>query len=401
MMGLLLVMAFWQAAPDCGKPLAAGLEAYGRKDYDQALILFRTAMQCDPKLVSAPLALANLYAERGNDGEALGALLQVLRIDPKNVLALRASSYLYLKNGLHSQALPLLESLTMAVPEAADGHADLAAVYAAGGKRVEAEREFKRALELEPKSFAAVAGLGNVLARAGEHEAAMPLLRKAVALQPRAYEGHFLLGSALNRLGQFEEASAELEAASKLGGENEPQVFYQLARAWGGLGKATARTAALARFSELTKREKESVEGQRRAAALIDEARVQVQAGDLENAAQRLEMARELKPGDATLLFRLAGLNFDLERYGVAREYAQTAISISPATWLYHYLLGLVDQKEKRWADAKASLEVAAKLGPTEAAVFNALGEVLTELRDQPAAAAAFERAVKLAPVKQ
>jgi len=401
MMGLLLVMAFWQAAPDCGKPLAAGLEAYGRKDYDQALILFRTAMQCDPKLVSAPLALANLYAERGNDGEALGALLQVLRIDPKNVLALRASSYLYLKNGLHSQALPLLESLTMAVPEAADGHADLAAVYAAGGKRVEAEREFKRALELEPKSFAAVAGLGNVLARAGEHEAAMPLLRKAIALQPRAYEGHFLLGSALNRLGQFEEASAELEAASKLGGENEPQVFYQLARAWGGLGKATARTAALARFSELTKREKESVEGQRRAAALIDEARVQVQAGDLENAAQRLEMARELKPGDATLLFRLAGLNFDLERYGVAREYAQTAISISPATWLYHYLLGLVDQKEKRWADAKASLEVAAKLGPTEAAVFNALGEVLTELRDQPAAAAAFERAVKLAPVKQ
>jgi len=401
MMGLLLVMAFWQAAPDCGKPLAAGLEAYGRKDYDQALILFRTAMQCDPKLVSAPLALANLYAERGNDGEALGALLQVLRIDPKNVLALRASSYLYLKNGLHNQALPLLESLTMAVPEAADGHADLAAVYAAGGKRVEAEREFKRALELEPKSFAAVAGLGNVLARAGEHEAAMPLLRKAIALQPRAYEGHFLLGSALNRLGQFEEASAELEAASKLGGENEPQVFYQLARAWGGLGKATARTAALARFSELTKREKESVEGQRRAAALIDEARVQVQAGDLENAAQRLEMARELKPGDATLLFRLAGLNFDLERYGVAREYAQTAISISPATWLYHYLLGLVDQKEKRWADAKASLEVAAKLGPTEAAVFNALGEVLTELRDQPAAAAAFERAVKLAPVKQ
>ena len=188
-----------------------------------------------------------------------------------------------------------------------------------------------------------------------------------------------------------------MEQASKLGGENEPQVFYQLARAWGGLGKATARTAALARFSELTKREKESAEGQRRAAALIDEARALLQTGDLENAANRLEMARELKPGDATLLFRLAGLNFDLERYGVAREYVQAAISISPATWLYHYLLGLVDQKEKRWADAKASLEVAAKLGPNEAAVFNALGEVLLELGDRAAAAAAFERAAKLA----
>ena len=401
MIGLLLVVAFWQTAPDCGKPVAAGLEAYGRKDYDQALILFRTAMQCDPKLVTAPLALANLYAERGNDGEALGTLLQVLQIEPNNVLALRAASYLYLKNGLHNKALPLLEALVIAVPDAPDGHADLAAVYAAGGKRAEAEKEFRRAIELQPNSFAAAAGLGNVLARAGDHEAAMPLLRKAVALQPGAYEGHFLLGSALNRLGRFEEASVELERASKLGGENEPQVFYQLARAWGGLGKAAERTAALARFSELTRREKESEEAARRGGALIDEARALLQAGDLESAAKRLELARELKPGDATLLFRLAGLNFDLERYGVAREYAQAAISISPATWLYHYLLGLVDQKERRWADAKTSLEVAAKLGPSETVVFNALGEVLVELGDRAAAALAFERAGKIAPVKQ
>ncbi len=383
MIGVMLVVAFWQGAPDCGKSVAAGLEANGRKDYDQALILFRAAMECDPKLVSAPLAVANLYAERGNDGEALRALLQVLQIEPKNVLALRAASYLYLKNGLHNKALPLLEELVIVSPEAADGHADLAAVYAAGGKRAEAEKEFRRALELEPKSFAAVAGLGNVLARAGEHEAAMPLLRRAVALQPEAYEGHFLLGSALNRLGQFAEASVELVAASKSGGENEPQVFYQLGRAWGGLGRGEERKAALARFSELTRREKESEEGARRAAALIDEARTLMQAGDLENAAKRLELARELKPGDATLLFRLAGLNFDLERYGVAREYAQAAISISPTTWLYHYLVGLVDQKERRWADAKASLEVAAKLGPNEAVVFKALGEVLVELGER------------------
>ncbi|HYI93100.1 MAG TPA: tetratricopeptide repeat protein [Bryobacteraceae bacterium] len=72
---------------------------------------------------------------------------------------------------------------------------------------------------------------------------------------------------------------------------------------------------------------------QRKAAAWI--ARTLLQAGDLENAAKRLEFAREAKPGDATLLFRLAGLNFDLQRYDIAREYAQAAISISPATWLY------------------------------------------------------------------
>ena len=397
MITLLLAFALAQTAPDCGKLFNTGLQEYQRKDLSQALIAFRAAVECDPKLVQAHLAIANIYAERGNDGEALAALLQALQIEPKNVLALRAASNLYLQNGLHIKALPLLESLVTVTPKAADAHADLAAVYAASGNRQGAETEFRRALELQADYFPALAGLGNLLARAGD-DAAMPLLRKATQLRPRAYAGHFLLGSALNRLGQFEEARTELEQASKRGGENEPQVFYQLARAWGGLGKAPERKLALARFSELTKKEKDDTELQRKAAAWIDEARALLQAGDLEKAAARMELAREVRPGDATLLFRLASLNFDLQRYDAAREYVQAAISISPATWLYHYLLGLVERSANHLTDARASLETAAKLQSTEAPVFNALGEVLIQQGERQAAIAAFERAVKLAP---
>jgi len=46
---------------------------------------------------------------------------------------------------------------------------------------------------------------------------------------------------------------------------------------------------------------------------------------------------------------------------------------------LYHYLLGLVEQSANRLPDARESLETAAKLQPTEAPVFNALGQVLLE----------------------
>ncbi len=395
---LLLALALAQAAPDCHKSFAEGFQEYQRKDLSQALIAFRAAVQCDPKMVQAHLAIADIYAERGNESEALAALLQALRIEPKNELALRAASNLYLKNALHNKALPLLETLVLVVPNSTDAHADLAAVYAASGDRKGAEKEFRRALELQTDYFPALAGLGNLLARAGEDAVAMPLLRKATLLQPQSYEGHFLLGSALNRLGQFEEARNELEQASKIGGENEPQVFYQLARAWGSLGKTAERKAALSRFSELTKREKEDIELQRKAAVWIDEARTLLQAGDLEKAAARLDLARETKPGDATLLFRLAGLNFDLQRNDMAREYVQAAISISPATWLYHYLLGLVERSANHLADSRASLEMAVKLQPTEAPAFNALGEVLLEQGERQAAIAAFEKAVKLAP---
>jgi len=398
MNALLLAFALVQSAPDCGKYFSAGLQEYQRKDLSQALISFRTAVRCDPKLVQAYLAIADIYAERGNENEALAALLQALQIEPKNVLALRAASDLYLRNDQHLKALPLLETLALLTPKSADVHADLAAVYATKGDHKSAETEFRRALELQADNFPALAGLGNLLARAGDDAAAMPLLRKAVQLKPQAYEGHFLLGSALNRLGQFEEARTELEQASRLGGENDSRVFYQLARACGGLGNAAERRAALTRFSELTKKQKDDDELQRQAAAWIDEARVLLHAGDLEKASARLELAREARPGDATLLFRLAGLNFDLQRYDAAREYIQAAISISPSTWLYHYLLGLVEQSTKHLADARASLETAAKLQSTEAPVFNALGEVLLEQGERQAAIAAFEKAVKLAP---
>lgn len=398
MNALLLAFVLVQTAPDCGKHFAAGLQEYQRKDLNKALIAFRMAAQCDPKLAQAYLAIADIYAERGNDGEALAALLQALEIEPKNVQALRAAANLYLRNDEHRKALPLLETLAPLTPQSAEAHADLAAVYATKGDHKSAETEFRRALELKADYFPALAGLGNLLSRAGDDKAAMPLLRKAVQLRPKAYEGHFLLGAALNRLNQFEEARTELELASKLGGANDSRVFYQLARAWGGLGKAPERRAALARFSVLAKKQNDDEELQRKAAAWIDEARALLQAGDLENAAARLELAREVKQGDATLLFRLAGLNFDLQRYDAAREYVQAAISISPATWLYHYLLGLVERSANRLTDARASLETAAKLQSTEAPVFNALGEVLIEQGERQAAIAAFEKAVKLAP---
>lgn len=90
----------------------------------------------------------------------------------------------------------------------------------------------------------------------------------------------------------------------------------------------------------------------RRAAKLLEEARELLQSGDLEGAGQRLELAR------------------------VVREYAQAA-------WLNRYLLGLVKKGGNRLPDAKASLEAAARLNPSETPVLNALGEVVL-LQERP-----------------
>lgn len=63
-----------QASPSCQILFFLGLARYRLKQPDPALIAFRFAVECDPKLLPAHLALGEAYAERHNDSEALAAL---------------------------------------------------------------------------------------------------------------------------------------------------------------------------------------------------------------------------------------------------------------------------------------------------------------------------------------
>ena len=103
-----------------------------------------------------------------------------------------------------------------------------------------------------------------------------------------------------------------------------------------------------------------------------------------------MEEARELRPSDDRILFRLASVQYDLQRYDPARNYAQEAISLAPSDWPYHYLLGLIDKELPAMAGSQSSLEVAARLNPSAADVHNALGEVALLPGDLQRAMAAF-----------
>ena len=111
-----------------------------------------------------------------------------------------------------------------------------------------------------------------------------------------------------------------------------------------------------------------------------------------------MEEARQLRPSDDKLLFRLASLQYDLQRYDLARSFAQEALALAPSEWLYHYLAGLIAKAAGQWPEARASLETAARLNASAAEVQNALGEVSQHDGDRERAIAAFERAVSLNP---
>lgn len=389
-----------EQSPRCEILFYLGLARYRLRQADAALIAFRSAVECDPKLLPAHLAMAEAYSERHNDSEALKAYEQVLSLDPQNAEALSGAGNLYLKNQASGKAVELLKKLVALNDRDADAHAGLAAALAAFGERQRAEEQFRIALKLRPDHASALMGLGNLSLKNGEEDQAIELLRKAVQAAPSAFEPRFLLGSAYNRQGRYQDALAELQRAVQQGA-NEAEVYYHLARAYGGLGRREDRAQALARFAQLTKKSKEDAEGQRRALAMMEEAKTLVDAGDLHLATARMEEARELWPSDDRLLFRLASLYYDLQRYDSAEAFAQEAISLAPSEWLYHYLDGLAARGAGRWPLARKSLETAARLNSSAAEVQNALGEVAQHDGDRESAIRAFERAVALKPEEQ
>jgi tetratricopeptide (TPR) repeat protein len=345
---------------------------YRPKQVDAALIAFQSAVRCDPNRVLAQLALAEALAEKGNHNEALAAYTRVLTLEPGNTSALQGAAAIYLRGKIHNKAVEVLEQLVRAAPSDPQAHADLGSEYIAMGNQEAAELQFQEALRLKPNYPSALLGLANVHLRKGEEAQAIALLKKVVNLVPNAFEPRFLLGSAYNRLGRYQDALAELQHAQRLGG-NDSELYYHLARAYGGLGKPEERTQALAQFTALTSKAKEDTEARRRTLKLVEEAKALVNSGDLNAAVARLEEARELRPPDDQLLFRLASLHYDLQRDGVARTYAEEAISLAPTEWLYHYLLGLIETRSRRWVQAQSSLETALRLNPSSADVHNAL----------------------------
>jgi len=189
----------YKASPNCEILFFIGMARYRLKQSEPALIAFRSATECDPKLIPAHLALAEAYTERHNDTEGLAAYDRVLSIEPRNAAALSGAANIYLKGKSHPRTVELLETLVEVAASDPDAHADLAAAYAAAGDRQRAEDQFRIALKLRPNHASALMGLGNLSLKNGEEERAIELLQKAVQAAPNAFDHISPVSSSLVR----------------------------------------------------------------------------------------------------------------------------------------------------------------------------------------------------------
>jgi tetratricopeptide (TPR) repeat protein len=384
-------------SPRCEVYFFIGLTQYRLKRLDDAITSFASSVACNPRFAVGERALGDAYGTKGEDNRALAAYEAALKIQPDDPETLRTASHLYIKHELNTPALPLLERYVKLQPNDVEARADLGSVYAATGQFEKAEQQFRMALSLNPESPAAVLGLGGLYLKTNRTEQAVPLLSKATKLAPDAAKPFSLLGLAYNRLGRYAEAAAALEQAASRSAD-DADTYYQLAHAYGHLGRLEDKAKAIARFTKIKTSGEKLFESRHEAARLAVMVQPVVEQKDFVTALQMMEKAHQLDPENEEVWFRLASLYYDVQKYELARDFAERLVVRAPSEWRYLYVLGQVEVATGQWDQARASLERVVQLHPGAAEAYNELGNLAMKQSKPAEAIKAYEQAVKMNP---
>lgn len=152
--------------------ITAGNADFEKKQYDDAVLAYRKALQKDPRSGEASFRLAMTYMRQSKTPEAYAQLRQTVATDATHAKAAAQLADLtiaaYLSTGgrdknLYDSAVKLIEQLRKRDPESADAHRLQGHLYQTERKLDEAEASFRRAAAARPKNPDILTGLAQTL----------------------------------------------------------------------------------------------------------------------------------------------------------------------------------------------------------------------------------------------
>lgn len=118
--------------------------------------------------------------------------------------------------------------------------------------------------------------------------------------------------------------------------------------------------------------------------------------GKHEDALAILELLILEDPSNVSALEEVADNELSLERYDRAETAATQAVSLDPASYTGHYILGFVRSHQERWEEAHKRLKEANRLKPNNPEILRCLGWVLFNMQQRPQGIVTLERALNL-----
>ncbi len=279
---------------------------------------------------------------------------------PRNLYNIETGELNYrIAHSYRSASLPPLAPSDRMRVETAEGRYALGRAFLGKSLPSEAEAEFAAAGRADPLHVASRLEEANLLLRRGMVLKAVRILEEVLARQRPEPRAHFLLGQAYHQQGLPDEALAAVKRAV-----------------------ATAPT---------------EVEYRLRLATLLRE------RGELKEAQNEFEAARQLRPVDPNVLIPLADLRLaqgDSEAaLALLRPILADAGQSPPTTRArIQHLMGLAHLQAKRYGDAVTALEGAVRLAPLNPAIRLDLSQAYEVSGNLERAATTLERLLILDP---
>ena len=149
--------------------------------FNEAEVLFASAVRGDNRFVGPHMNLAYLYTLRGQPTKTISELREVLRLDPKNSEALDRLARLLLAQKQIDEGIEVIEQGETSQTLSAPLLVLLGDAYLKKGDATRAEESYERALLQEREQTDAVLGLARVSQFKGDDSAALVHLGRARA----------------------------------------------------------------------------------------------------------------------------------------------------------------------------------------------------------------------------
>lgn len=251
--------------------------------------------------------------------------------------------------------LALLLSFASVLPAQSNSDSQLDEIFHRGaeamaaGQVAAAEADFKRATEVAPDFAPAFLDLGLAQLRQNKLEDAITSIGKALKLDPNSRGAHMFLGIAEYQRHHIPEAVDNLQAAIT----DDPTSVQALL--WLGI--------------------------------------VEMNAGHPERAIEPLDKAVALDPKNEDVL------DYRVQAHLAVAKQSYTALyRLDPASWRLHRLNAVIDAQADNHKQAAQEYEMAIKLAPNQAELYEGLGWEYQALGEIPQAQQAFAEQLKLTP---
>ena len=324
------------------------------REYDTAETALKALTRVMPFEPSFHKQLAELYRELERPQEAIDAYQRVVKINPRDIRALTALGHLYLGTDKLIEAQQTFTQILKWIPDDINGTFGIGLVHQELARQILAEKG-ERTAEVDTHFTASETYLQKTITAAkNRSENAQNRAQRRVYLN--------IVNNALNALGQVYISFEKFEAAEKA-------------------------------FTQLLSQNPRHVDGTYSIAAIYQT------RGEFEKAEKYLRRTLKLMPDHAHALNALAYLYAEQgTNLSEAEDLVQRALQKSPTNGAYLDTLGWVFFKQKRFAEAVETLELANQYLPNTVEILMHLGDAYRKNNEPQKARQTLEQAQTIEP---